>query len=150
MDNSELKWIKRYLEIAKDVAQWSKDPSTKVGSVIVGRKGQIISQGYNGFPRGIADTKERYNYRHVKYKYTIHSEANSIYNAMYSGSSTDGASIYVTGLPVCVECAKAIIQCGIKKVYTDSEPDERWKESTDPALSMLKEDGVEHTCVKDT
>ena len=64
----------RYIKISKEIASWSKDPSTKVGVVIVGDKGQIVSQGYNGFPRGFKDTIERYSNRPTKYKYIIHAE----------------------------------------------------------------------------
>ena len=140
---TEHKWEKRYLEIAKDVASWSKDPSRKIGAVIVGDKGQIIGTGYNGFPRGIFDFEDRYNDRQTKYKFVVHAEANCLYNAAYSGSNISGSTIYVTGLPVCHECAKAIIQCGIKRVVMDSKPDETWKESTVLAQMMFDEAGVE-------
>jgi dCMP deaminase len=137
------KWHGRYVRLAKDVASWSKDPSTKVGAVIIGNKGQIISQGFNGFPRGIADTPERYNDRPTKYKYVVHAEANAIYNAIHNGANTNGATIYVTGLPVCHECAKAIIQTGIANVVMDTHPNETtWKESGQAAVEMMLEAGV--------
>ena len=137
------KWNNRYLNVAKEVASWSKDPSRKIGAVIVGNKGQIISQGYNGFPRGISDKPERYNNRELKYKYVVHAEMNAIYNAIHSGASTDGATIYVTGLPVCHECAKAVIQTGIKKVIMDTKPHDNWTESGQMAIDMFRESGVE-------
>ena len=136
-------WNKRYIELAKHVATWAKDPSRKIGAVLVGDKGQIISQGYNGFPRGIEDTEERLNNREIKYKYVSHAEMNCIYNSIHNNSSTVGASMYVTGLPVCHECAKAIIQVGIKKVYMDTKPIDNWEESGNLALEMFKEAGVE-------
>lgn len=143
-------WEKRYLGIAKDVASWSKDPSKKIGAVIVGNKGQIISQGYNGFPRGIEDYKSRYENRETKYKYVVHAESNAIYNAIHNGASTDGATIYVTGLPVCHECAKAIIQVGIRLVVMDTRPDETtWQESGNLSLELLTEAGVEYKFVKE-
>ena len=111
------KWDERYMAMAKEVAQWSKDPNTKVGAVAVGEKGQILSQGYNGFPRGIKDSPQRLNDRQTKYEFVVHAEMNVIYNATYSGVSLDGAKLYVYGLPVCSECAKGIIQVGIKEVY---------------------------------
>ena len=74
----------RYLNLAKEISSWSKDPSTKVGAVIVGDKDQIISQGYNGFPRGFNDSDDIYKNKPIKYKYIIHAEANAIYNALYS------------------------------------------------------------------
>ncbi len=110
------KWDNRYLSLAKEVATWSKDPSTQVGAVTVGAKKEVLSQGFNGFPRGIKDTDERYNHRETKYKFVVHAEMNAIYNATYSGTSLDGATLYIYGLPICSECAKGIIQVGIKKV----------------------------------
>ena len=110
------KWYKRYLKLAKEVATWSKDPSTQVGAVVVGSKGQILSQGYNGFPRGISDLSKRLNDRDVKLSLIVHAEMNAIYNATYSGVSLDGSTIFIYGLPACSECAKGIIQVGIKKV----------------------------------
>lgn len=111
-----MKWHERYLSIAQQVATWSKDPSTQVGAVIVGSKGQILSQGYNGFPRGILDNADRLNDRDVKLSLIVHAEMNAIYNATYSGVCLDGATLYVYGLPICSECAKGIIQVGISKI----------------------------------
>lgn len=111
-----MKWHERYLSIAQQVATWSKDPSTQVGAVIVGSKGQILSQGYNGFPRGILDNTDRLNDRDVKLSLIVHAEMNAIYNATYSGVCLDGATLYVYGLPICSDCAKGIIQVGISKI----------------------------------
>lgn len=143
------KWEKRYLDIAKQVATWSKDPSRKIGAVIVGNKGQIISQGFNGFPRGIDDSIERYNDRETKYKFIVHAEANAIYNAIHNGASTDGATIYVTGLPVCHQCADAIIQTGIKRVVMDTLPILNWEESGNLAIRKFQEAGVEFKFVEE-
>lgn len=137
---------KRFLEIAGHVAQWSKDPRTKVGAVLVGNKDQIISQGFNGFPRKIEDTEERLHDRTLKNKLVIHAEANAVFNAIFNGASTEGATIYVSGLPCCHECAKVIIQTGISKVVMDSSPDdspEPWDESGKLALELFREAGVE-------
>lgn len=136
------KWNNRFLKIAKDVSEWSKDPSTQVGAVIVGNQKQILSQGFNGFARGINDAQNRYENRELKYKYIVHAEANAIYNAIHNGASTLGSTIYVHGLPVCHECAKAIIQAGIKKVVYNTLPDERWKDSASFAINMMCEAGV--------
>lgn len=141
MSNNE-KWDNRYLEIARNVSTWSKDPSRKIGAVIIGEFGQIISQGYNGFPRGIKDLKERYDNREVKYKYVVHAEMNAIYNACHNGASINGATMYITGLPVCHECAKAIIQTGIKNVIMDTSPKENWLESCKLAFEMFREAGI--------
>lgn len=138
-------WRDRYLDLAKQVSTWSKDPSRKIGAVAVGSKGQILSQGFNGFPRGILDSADRYNDRAVKYKLVVHAEMNVIYNATFNGVSLDGASLYVYGLPVCSECAKGIIQVGIKEVfiYTDDAVPAIWNDAYELTYSMFKESGIE-------
>jgi dCMP deaminase len=114
-------WHNKYLALAEHIASWSKDPSSKIGAVAIGRVGQILSTGYNGFPRGVIDTDERLNDREQKYPLTVHAETNCIYNATYNGVSLDGATLYVNGLPPCSEgCAQAIIQVGIKEVIIPS------------------------------
>ena len=82
----EQKWDVRYIELAHKVSEWSKDPSTKIGCVVVGDKGQVLAQGYNGFPRGIEDSEERLDNRETKLKYVVHGEMNAIYNACYMES----------------------------------------------------------------
>ena len=138
------KWIKRYMQLAEMVSTWSKDPSTKVGAVIVGDNGQIVSQGYNGFPRKVEDLEERYNDRSTKYKFVVHAEMNAILNALYNGASVKGCSLYVHALPVCNECAKAIIQSGIKEVYMDTAINERWEDSWKVTRQMFEESGIEY------
>lgn len=140
------KWFKRYMGLAEQVSTWSKDPNTKVGAVIVGSKGQILTQGYNGFPRRIKDTEKRLEDRDTKLKYVVHAEMNAIFNATYSGVSLDGATLYVYGLPICSECAKGIIQVGIKKVVIQSETitiRPHWEESWKLSAEMFREAGVQ-------
>ncbi|MDC0888307.1 dCMP deaminase family protein [Candidatus Thioglobus sp.] len=138
------KWDQRYLALAKEVSTWSKDPSTQVGAVTVGSKKEVLSQGFNGFPRGIKDNDERYNDRETKYKLVVHAEMNAIYNATYSGTSLDGATLYVYGLPICSECAKGIIQVGIKKVVVEKSKElDNWNESVQLSKKMFDEAGVE-------
>lgn len=138
------KWDRRFLSIAKEVSTWSKDPSSKIGAVITGNKGQVISQGYNGFPKNIQDLEFRYIDREVKYNLIIHAEMNAIYNALNNGASVDGCTMYVTGLPVCHECAKGLIQTGIKRVVMDTRPSGRWEASGMKSLAMFDEAGVEY------
>jgi len=141
-------WDMKYSELAKYISSWSKDPSIKVGSITVGGRGQILSQGYNGFPRGIEDTQARLNNREEKYKYVVHAEMNCIYNATLNGVSLNGATLYVYGLPVCSECAKGVIQVGIKRVviYTPEiakvDIPEKWKASGEQSYAMFKEAGI--------
>jgi len=144
------KWDERYLRLAKEVATWSKDPSKQVGAIAIGEKGQVLSQGYNGFPRGVKDSKERYNHKETKYRYVVHAEQNCIYNATYNGVSLKGASMYVYGLPVCNECAKAMIQVGIKRIVMpfDGEIPEIWQESCEKAKALCEEAGVQYSMMR--
>ena len=135
----------RYIDIAKAISKWSKDPSSKIGAVAVGEKGQILAQGYNGFPRGIADTPERYNDRDTKYKFVVHAEMNVIYNASYNGVSLDGADLYIYGLPTCSECAKGIVQVGIKRVIMPKvRYPEFWMKNWEESKKIYDEAGVEY------
>lgn len=136
-------WAQRYLNLAKEISTWSKDPSKKIGAVAIGNKGQVLSQGYNGFPRGIKDLSNRLNDRPEKYKYVVHGEMNCIYNACHNGISLEGANLFVYGLPVCSECAKGIIQVGIKKVICQyTEEVSTWEESNIITEQMFKEVGI--------
>lgn len=141
------KWKKRYLKLAKEIASWSKDPSTKVGAIIVGEKGRVISQGYNGFPRGVFDDMERYAKRDDKLKYVVHAEANAIYNAAQNGAALNGAYLFVHGLPVCNECAKAIIQVGIKHIVVSKasvdKDTPKWNKSFQLTKQMFEEASVD-------
>lgn len=112
----------------------------------IGKHNQILSTGYNGFPRGIADTSERLNDRETKYKYVVHSELNLIFNACLNGVSLDDSILFVYGLPVCSECSKAIIQVGIKTVYymTSGTVDAKWKESNILTEQNFKEAGINY------
>ena len=124
--------------MAKLVASWSKDPSTKVGTIAV-RNRTVIAQGYNGFPRGI-DDNDRLDNRTIKYMYIVHSEMNAIYNAAENGVSLKDSTIYTVGLPVCHDCAKGLIQVGIKRVVTpEIETPERWLKSLSLTEEMFKE-----------
>lgn len=144
------KWDKRYLELAALVSTWSKDPSSKIGAVAVNNKGQVLTMGYNGFPRGIQDSDSRLENRDEKYKYVVHAETNAIYNATYNGVSLHGATMYVHGLPCCSECAKAIIQVGIARVVMQGNPDNpRWKKSVENSIDMFSEAGVKWGFIED-
>jgi dCMP deaminase len=134
-------WQNRYMNLAKEFSGWSKDPSKKIGAVAVGSKGQVLAQGYNGFPRGINDDENRYEDRETKYKYVVHAEMNCIYNATYNGVSLDGSDLYIWGLPMCSECAKGVIQVGVKNIYWDMEGEipPIWQESYDTTVSMCNE-----------
>lgn len=144
------KWKKRYLDLADHVASWSKDPSRKIGAVAIGPQGQVLAQGYNGFPRGINDTFKRYDHRETKYKYVVHAEMNCIYNAADNGVSLRGADLYVTGLPTCSECAKGVIQVGIKRVYMRADIPEAWVDSWNLTQQLFQEVGVQYELIAES
>ena len=143
------KWDNRFLDLAESIAGWSKDPSRKIGAVAVGKKREILAQGYNGFPRGIDDSPLRYDNREEKYKLVVHAEMNVIYNASYNGVCLNDSTLYVHGLPVCSECAKGIIQVGINRVVMRKQTDlpEIWKESCTRTKSMFEEAGVNYVFI---
>ena len=107
------KWSDRFMELAEHVATWSKDPSTQVGCVIVDKQNRVVSLGFNGFPRGIKDIPARYQDKETKYLFVAHAERNALDNAPLS---VEGCTLYSPLLP-CNECAKSIIQKGIKRWY---------------------------------
>lgn len=134
------KWDRRFLDLAFHTADWSKDPSTKVGAVIVAEDRRIMSLGYNGFPRGVADTEERLNDRETKYKFVAHAERNALDN---TDQPVRGCTMYVTLQP-CPECVKSIIQRGIRKVVFNYNPErENLSQFMQYSMSMLEEAGVE-------
>lgn len=137
-----LKWHRRFLLMADHIAQWSKDPSTKCGAVIVDDKQRIISLGYNGPPRGIKDTQERLNDRQLKYDLTIHAEMNAI---LFANVSLEGSILYVSPMAPCIRCAVHIIQTGISTVVFPKLPkdkEERWGESVKLSKQMFEEVGI--------
>jgi dCMP deaminase len=147
-DRSQLdKWDLRMLELAEHVATWSKDPSTRVGTVIAQPDRRVASMGYNGFPRGVDDLPERYADRDVKMRFVCHAERNALDNAELS---VRGCTMYVTLQP-CADCTKSMIQRGIKRVVTkvNLNREQYYKDFVDHSLSMLEEAGVEVMQVKD-
>lgn len=106
-------WDVWFLQLAEHASKRSKDPSTKCGAVLADSKNRIIGFGYNGFPRGIADTEERLNDRKQKYPRVVHAELNAILNAR---GDTEGTTLYTWPISSCPDCAKVIIQAGIIRV----------------------------------
>jgi dCMP deaminase len=107
------KWIKHWLKIALVTSELSKDPSTKVGAVVVTPDNRQCSLGYNGFADGIEDLEERWNNRPVKYEFVIHAEENAILNSPFD---TKGCTLFCTHR-CCHKCMARIVRSGIKKVY---------------------------------
>jgi len=141
-----MNWTDYFLQIAEVVKLKSKDESTQIGAVIVGKDREILSTGYNSFPRGLDDNLPERQERPVKYFYFEHAERNAIYNAARVGIPLDGSTIYLTsGLP-CSDCARGIINSGIKRVFCKREcttkNKEKWMESQEISHQMLLECGV--------
>jgi len=134
--HNELKWNKRYLDMAKVVASWSKDPSTQCGAVIVNADNEIVSVGFNGFPKGVADTESRLNNRELKYAITLHAERNAI---LFAKQSLKDCTLYTFPMQCCSECAAMAIQAGIKRHVSLSYQPERWQKSFELANEMFKE-----------
>jgi dCMP deaminase len=139
------KWDQRFLDLAEHVAQWSKDPSTKTGAVIVRPDKTVASLGYNGFPRGIPDRQEWLSNREEKYKRVIHCEMNAILNAR---EPLQGYTLYTFPFLTCGRCAVHVIQAGIKQVIAPTatgEQLERWADSFELAMELYGEAGVDVT-----
>lgn len=133
------KWDQRFMEIARSVATWSKDPSTKVGAVIVSPCKRKIAVGYNGFPRGFADYEIRLNHRPTKHMFMQHAERNAMDNCTFDMKD---AALYVTAFP-CHDCAKSVIQVGIQRVIVPSESIlPGWEQSMDCSKTMFAEVNV--------
>jgi dCMP deaminase len=134
-------WHKRFMDLASYVAEWSKYPGRRVGAVIVDDRRTVVSLGYNGCPRGCDDDDPNKYLQDTKYLYAEHAERNAIYNA---ARPLIGCTLYVMWFP-CADCARAIIQSGIKKLVARkpnvNDPD--WGKSFVAALRMLEEVNVE-------
>ena len=141
-----VKWDGRFMRIAREVATWSKDPSTRVGAIMV-RDRRVIATGYNGFPQGIADDGRLHN-REEKYPLIIHGEENALMNALRHGVSADGADLYVWPLPICNVCMRLVIQAGVKRVVImdPSAQVELWRDKWfNHSLPMVLERGLDYT-----
>ena len=149
------KWDIRYMELAKYVSRWSKDPSTKVGAVLVNYDKHMEFVGFNGFARGVDDSETRYNERETKYQFVVHAEVNAILKA---GESARGASLYVWpsfAIPnICNDCAKVAIQAGIKELFgympdPNNPRAARWGQSISIAKMMFDEAGIQYHVVEE-
>ena len=133
------KWDMRFLELAKLVASWSKDESTRVGAVIVDEDRRIVSTGYNGFPRGVADSPELLANREVKYKLIVHAETNAL---LFAKRDLTGCTMYTWPFMSCAQCAGKIIQAGITMVVSVENDNPRWAADFELSKSMFTQAGV--------
>ena len=137
-----LSWDEYFMGVAFLSGMRSKDPSTQVGACIIDKEKKIIGMGYNGFPLGSSDDEMPWgktgDFLDTKYPYVVHAELNAILNSI---KSLKESTIYVTHFP-CNECAKAIVQSGIKKVIYFSDKHKNL-ESTVASRTILKNARVE-------
>jgi dCMP deaminase len=142
---------RKFLPIVRAYANLSKDESSKVGALIIGPGMEHRAQGWNGAPRGSdADVDDR-RQRPEKYFWFSHAESNAIANAARAGTSTQGCVMLVT-MPPCMDCAKLIVQAGIKAVVyvaPNEEFKERWKDHIGRAAMLFAECGVETLEIED-
>lgn len=136
------KWDQRFLTLAEVVASWSKDPSTQTGAVITTADYDLVSVGYNGFPKGIADDG-RLDIREIKYAMIVHCERNAV---ILARRSVVGCTLYTWPFHSCTPCAAMMIQAGIKRAVAPRCPDdkyERWGVDLLRATNLYLEAGVE-------
>ena len=136
MQKQKIIWDQRFIKLAEHVATWSKDPSTKVGAVIIDSDKRIVSLGFNGYPKGVPD-KDLHD-RSLKYNKILHAEINAI---LFAKRDLKDCIMYITNVP-CSQCAAAIIQSDIITVIT-KEPNEdflnRWEDKIDTTIQMFKD-----------
>jgi dCMP deaminase len=147
----DYKWNFRFMELAKLVSTWSKDPSTKIGAVIVNPTTKtVVGMGYNGFPRGVVDYAHRYTDRDEKLKLVVHAEVNAILNAT---QPVKGCWLYVYPTIMepncCNECCKYVVQSGIAAVLGLKQDtlSDRWQKLAKYSKIILEEGGVEYISI---
>jgi dCMP deaminase len=140
-----MNWDEYFINIAEQVKLKSKDNNTKIGVVLVGKNNEIVSTGYNSFPRGINDDVAERQEKPEKYFWFEHAERNCIYNAARIGVSTLGTTMYMTCGISCADCARAIISAGVEKIVLRSGKgamSSKWQESAERSNQMFKEAGI--------
>lgn len=140
--NLDWRWL---LAIAYQEAKLSPDPSTQNGALLIDQDGAIVSRAVNRFPNGVKTTPERWE-RPLKYKVIEHAERNVLFNLARTGIRTEGL-VMVCPWAACADCARAIIQCGIKKLVTHQQAHDKspefWRKEIEIAFVMLREAEVE-------
>lgn len=147
------RWDRHFLQLCVDTARMSRDPSTRVGAVIVGPDREVRSTGFNGFPRGILDSEERLNDRDTKIKIVVHGEMNAVLAAARVGIPLKGCTLYLAatdksgsiwGGPPCSRCTVEVIQAGITEIvsWPQKSVPSRWHEDLKLAHELLAEAGI--------
>ena len=146
-----MNWPEYHMAMARQASRKSKDPSTKVGCVVTDRRENLVSSGYNGFPRGCLDDYDQFSDRKIKYPRTVHAEANAILSG--ERDKMVDARLYVNGLHPCAHCAGLIINAGITEVFYTQDPNdtdlsERWAWSIEVARGMFSEAGIKTNLIE--
>jgi dCMP deaminase len=141
-----MRWVEYFRTLAHTVKLKSKDVNTQIGAIIVGRDKEIVSTGYNSFPRGLQDNLKERQERPEKYYWFEHAERNAIYNAARIGVSTKGTTMYLScGVP-CSDCARGIINAGIVRIFCEkggsASRGPKWEESAERSWEMFDEANV--------
>ena len=140
-----MRWVEYFRNLAHQVKLKSKDQNTQIGAIIVGVDKEIVSTGYNSFPRGINDERSDRQERPEKYHWFEHAERNAIYNAARIGVSTKGCTMYLSCGMVCSDCARGIINAGIVRIFCErggGATGPKWADSAERSWEMLEEAGV--------
>ena len=138
LDLNALKWDYRFLDMAQLVSGWSKDPSTRVGAVIVDPDRRVVSLGYNGFPVGVSDDF-RLDNREIKYKMVVHAESNAL---LFASTDLSECTMYTYPFMPCPRCAGMIIQAGICRVVSYKTNTVRWAKEFEISREMFLESDV--------
>jgi dCMP deaminase len=136
-------WDRKFLELTANIASFSKDPSTQVGSIIVNSQRRIISTGYNGLPRNIPDSIEILNDRKLKYPVIVHAEDNAFCYAKEYNLDVSGCTIFTWPFMPCIPCGDLIIKNGIKRVVAPVSDNPRWTTHFEELKVTLKKYNIE-------
>ena len=134
------KWDSRFLDLAKFVSSWSKDPSTKVGAVITDFDNRIVSIGYNGFPKNVIDDPNMLNDRQTKYNIIVHGEMNAI---LFANKSLEFCTLYTYPFIPCPRCSSMIIQSGIVRVVSYKNTVDRWEKDFELSRWLFDQANIE-------
>lgn len=139
------KWDIRFLNLAEFIGDWSKDPSTKTGAVIIRNDRTVLSLGFNGFPKNMKDDSKEYANRELKYSKIVHCEMNALIHAR---ESIEGCTLYTWPLASCDRCVVHLLQAGINRFVFPKLPkklEKRWKESVEKTKQYINEAGKTYT-----
>jgi dCMP deaminase len=141
MNTQNYKWDLRFLDMAKLISTWSKDPSTRVGALIIDTNNRVVSMGYNGFPKHVSDD-DRLQDRDTKYKIIVHGEMNAI---LFANKSLEYCTLYTYPFMPCPRCAGMIIQTGISRIVSYNNMPDRWAADFELSKQLFSEANIDLT-----